>query len=274
MSLREDNRSQQADADKASEYQDGGSWDALPPFRGVLDPPRERQPLGEGCREPAGDGCSVRRKGLKEPFCGLSHFAGIVFTVLAVPLLMYLAGNRPWHLVGFALYGVGLLAVYTASTLYHSLHVGPRAHNLLLRLDYAAIFLLIAGTYAPLCLVTLRGPWGWSLIGMEYTLALLGMTLVLCRVRVPEWVRVGLNLVMGWAALVAFGPLQTALPLPALVWLVSGGLLYTVGAVILATDRPHLWPGRFSAHDLWHLFVLGGTACHFILILRFVVPAS
>src|SRR5690242_8005842 len=83
-----------------------------------------------------GDTCRIGRKGLKEPFCSLSHFAGIVFTILALPLLMYLAGNRPWHIVGFTLYGAGLLAVYTASTLYHSLHVGPRAHDLLLRFDY------------------------------------------------------------------------------------------------------------------------------------------
>jgi hemolysin III len=211
---------------------------------------------------------------VREPFCGLSHGLGAVLSLIGLPVLLYLAAGRPRHVVGIALYGLGLITLYTASALYHSLHVAPRAAGLLQRLDHAAIFLLIAGTYAPVCLVTLRGTLGWSLLAAEYTLALVGVIVVLCRLRLPDALRVVLYLFMGWLALAALGPLSAALPRAGLVWLLAGGVLYSVGTVIFATDRPHLWPGRFSAHDLWHVFVLGGSLCHFVLMARFVAPAT
>jgi len=189
-------------------------------------------------------------------------------------VLLYLAAGRPRHVVGLTLYGAGLIALYTASALYHSLHVAPRVAALLQRLDHGAIFLLIAGTYAPVCLVTLHGTLGWSLLAAEYTLALVGVVMVLCRLRLPTVLRVALYLIMGWLALAALGPLSAALPPAGLAWLFAGGVLYTLGTVIFATDRPHLWPGRFSAHDLWHVFVLGGSLCHYILMARFVAPAA
>jgi hemolysin III len=212
-------------------------------------------------------------RGLKEPFCALSHLVGIVLSLVATLVLMVAAAGRPSHLVGFALFGASLVTLYTASTLYHALRV-PRHHVARLRrFDYVAIFLLIAGTFAPVCLVPLRGIWGWSLLAAEYSLALIGILgVMLLRGRLPEWVRVGLCVCMGWLVLVALAPLRSALPPEALAWLLAGGVIYSLGTVILATDRPHLWPGRFSAHDLWHLFVLGGSACHFVLMVRFIAP--
>jgi hemolysin III len=207
---------------------------------------------------------------IKEPFCGLSHFVGVIFSLVGMVALLVLANGRPWHVVSFSIYGASLILLYTASTLYHSLPVGPHHVVRLRRFDYSAIFLLIAGTYVPLCLGPLRGPWGWSLLVAEYGMALLGIGAVLVRQRLPDRVRMLLYFCMGYLVFIALGPLRQVLPPAALAWLFGGGVAYTLGAIILGADRPHLWPGKFSAHDLWHLFVLGGSACHFVLILRFV----
>jgi hemolysin III len=207
---------------------------------------------------------------LKEPFCGLSHLVGAVLSIIVLIVLLSLAQGRPWHRVSFAIYGASLIVLYTASTLYHSLPVGARHAERLRRFDHTAIFLLIAGTYAPVCLVPLRGPWGWSLLAAEYGMAAIGIAAVLFWKNGPDWPRVALYLCMGWLAVIALAPLREALPPTALGWLLGGGVVYTAGTVILATDYPHLWPGKFSAHDLWHLFVLGGSACHFLLMLLYL----
>ncbi len=216
---------------------------------------------------------SARRHWIKEPFCGYSHAMGAFLAIGALVTLLVLAQGRAWHVVSFAIYGASLIALYTASALYHSLHVAPRHAERLQRFDHSAIFLLIAGTYTPVCLVTLRGAWGWSLLSVEYGLAVIGIATCLFWKRNPDWLRVTLYVCMGWLAIIAMGPLSQALPPAALAWLVGGGVVYSVGTVIFATDWPHLWPGKFTAHDLWHVFVLGGSACHFILMLRFVAPA-
>jgi hemolysin III len=204
---------------------------------------------------------------IKEPFCGLSHLAGAVLSVVALVALLILAKGRPWHVVSFAIYGASLILLYTASTLYHSLPLAPHHVDRLRRFDYLAIFLLIAGTYVPICLVPLRGAWGWSLLGVEGGMALIGIGAVLFRRRLPEALCMLLYLAMGWLAVIALPPLRQALPPGAIAWLLAGGIAYTLGALILATDRPHLWPGKFSAHDLWHLCVLTGSACHFAVML-------
>jgi hemolysin III len=211
-----------------------------------------------------------KRYWIREPFCGLSHLTGAILSVVGLVALLVLANGRPWRVVSFAIYGASLIVLYTASTLYHSLHVPPRHVDRLLRFDYSAIFLLIAGTYVPICLVPLRGGWGWSLLAAEYGMALLGIGAVFFRQGLSHRLRVLLYFCMGGLVVVALAPLRQALPPAALVWLFGGGMAYTLGAVILAVDRPHLWPGKFSAHDLWHLFVLGGSACHFVVMLCFV----
>lgn len=239
-----------------------GAWDV--PLIGGLGGGRRRTPrIG---------------RGLKEPFSALSHLAGVFLSLIATLVLLRAAAGRPAHLIAFSVFGASLMTLYTASALYHALRVSRRHVAQLRRFDYAAIFLLIAGTFAPVCLVALRGRgpggvWGWGLLAAEYALALAGILCVLLlRERLPEPLRVGLCVAMGWLALAAFAPLRAVLPPEALGWLLAGGIVYSAGTVILATDRPHLWPGRFSAHDLWHLFVLGGSACHVVLMLRFIAP--
>jgi hemolysin III len=211
---------------------------------------------------------------IKEPFCGVSHAIGAVLAVAGLCLLLWLGRGKALHLTSFSIYGASLIVLYIASTLYHTLRVGERAGYWLQRLDHSAIFLLIAGSYTPVCLLALRGAWGWSLFGIIWGLAAFGVSASLFWRSKPQWLRVTLCVVMGWLVLVAIGPLHAALPAAALWWLLAGGITYSVGTVIYAADKPHLWPGKFSAHDLWHVFVIGGSVCHFVVMARYIAPLS
>lgn len=163
-----------------------------------------------------------------------------------------------------------MILLYTSSGLYHSIKTNPRAEYEFMRIDHLNIFLLIAGSCTPISLVALRGPWGWSLFGVEWGIALFGVaTTYLWRNR-PHWVRLALYIIMGWLVAVTIVPLSHSIMLGGMVWLVAGGLFYTVGAVVYAKDKPNLWPGKFSAHDLWHMFVLAGSLCHYIVIFHYV----
>lgn len=213
---------------------------------------------------------ATKRFPIRDPFCGLSHGIGAILSVVALIVLLILAQGRFWHTVSFAIYGATLILLYSASALYHSLILEEQHVTRLQRFDHIGIYLLIAGTYTPVCLIALRGAWGWSLLTAEYIMAAIGILGILLLKKMPAWLRVTLYLLMGWLCVIAMTPLRGVLPPGAMGWLVAGGLTYSIGTVIFATEWPNLWPGRFHAHDLWHVFVLGGSACHFILMLRLV----
>src|SRR5579859_2929040 len=187
-----------------------------------------------------------KRSWIREPFCGLSHFAGAVLSVAALVVLLVLAHGRLRQTVGCAIYGGSLILLYTSSALYHSLHVNEGKLRWLQRCDYMAIFLLIAGTYTPVCLVALRGPFGLALLGAVYAIALTGIAIILFWKHAPNWVRVALYIGMGWLGVIALPPLRAVLTDAALAWLVAGGVVYTLGTVVYATGRPRLWPGKFG----------------------------
>lgn len=211
---------------------------------------------------------------IKEPFCGLSHGLGIILSVIALIVLLVVSRGRFWHTMGFTIYGASLITLYTASTLYHSLHRPPQDTYRLMRFDHAAIFGLIAGSYTPICMIAMRGVWGWGLLIAVYAAATLGIAITLLWKNGPEWPRVVLYVIMGWMSMVALPPLREALTPQGMAWLIGGGVIYSIGTIIFATDWPHLWRGKFSAHDLWHVCVLGGSACHFVVMLRFVAPTA
>lgn len=195
-----------------------------------------------------------------------THLVGAVLamvggTVLIVPAAS--AGDT-WKVVSASIYGATLVLLYSASTLYHSLR--GRAKDILRELDHHSIYLLIAGTYTPFCLVTLRGPWGWSILGAIWGLAALGILQELRKNKGERILSVVIYVVMGWMVLIALIPLLHALGSAGFAWLAAGGLLYTVGIVfyVLDTRLTH-------AHGIWHLFVLGGSACHYIAVLRYVL---
>jgi len=203
-----------------------------------------------------------------------SHGLGVFLSVIALVALVIQSVGYPWHVVGFSIYWATLVLLYLASTIYHGIPASPRGEQILQRLDHSAIFLLIAGTYTPVCLVTLRGPWGWSILGVVWGLALGGVALKVFARQTPPWMTAGLSLVMGWIAVVAVVPLVRAVPPTGIAWLAIGGILYTIGAVIYATKRPDPLPQLVGSHGVFHMFVLAASASHFIFMLRYVAPVS
>ncbi len=200
-----------------------------------------------------------------ERFNGISHLAGTVLAASGAALLVAVAALQgdAWKIVSFSLYGLTLFLLYLISTLYHSLR--GRAKALFRRLDHLAIYLLIAGTYTPFALVTLRGPWGWSLFGVIWVLAAIGMVLEFRPRRGARVLPVVIYLLMGWLALIALHPLIEALPAAGLAWLIGGGACYTLGVVFYALDER-----LRHAHGVWHLFVLAGSVSHYFAILYYV----
>jgi hemolysin III len=195
----------------------------------------------------------------------LTHGAGLIASLIGVPLLVMtaLAHGDIWRIAGCSVFGATLISLYAASTLYHAVP-HPRAKRVLQVVDHAAIYLLIAGSYTPFTLGVLRGALGWTLFGIVWSLAAAGILFKsVLGIRFPN-LSTALYLLMGWLAIIAVGPLTTALPTSGLALLATGGLLYTGGVVFFMWERP-----RFS-HTLWHLFVLGGSVCHFLAVLWYV----
>lgn len=198
---------------------------------------------------------------------GITHGLGVALSIAALAVLAAVAYayGTALHLVSVSVYGATLVLLYTASTLYHSLS-GTRACNIMKIIDHASIYLLIAGTYTPFTLITLRGPWGWSLFGTVWGLAVLGVALEAFWVFRPKWVSAVVFLGMGWMVVFAIRPLLAALPLSGVRLLVAGGLAYTVGCVFYLLKRvPYM-------HAVWHLWVLAGSALHFMAVLFYVLP--
>ena len=211
---------------------------------------------------------------LREPVSGLTHLVGVLLALIALVVLLTRASGRADQLVAFGIFGFSLVALYGASALYHLLPVSPSAIARLRRLDHMTIFILIAGTYTPICLLALEGGWRIGLLGLVWTLALCGVVLKLLWMDAPRWLSVGVYLAMGWIAVVAASAIFKAIPPGGIAWILGGGLVYTAGAVIYALKRPNLVPGVFGFHELWHLFVLAGSACHFWVMLRYIAPIS
>ena len=195
-----------------------------------------------------------------ERFNGITHLAG---TALALLVVTAARQGDAWKIASFSLYGATLFLLYGFSTLYHSL-LG-RAKAIFRRLDHLAIYLLIAGTYTPFALVTLRGGWGWSLFGVVWGLAIAGMMLEYLPRKGPRILPVVIYLLMGWLALIALRPLTQALAPAGLAWLLAGGLFYTVGVLFYALDARLPY-----AHGVWHLFVLAGSVSQYLAILFYV----
>ncbi len=197
----------------------------------------------------------------------LTHGLGAALSMAGLVLLVVFSSQHgdAWHVASTAIFGAALVLLYTSSTLYHTFR-RERLRRLLQKFDHAAIFLLIAGTYTPFLLVTLRGPWGWSLFGVVWSLAIAGVALKFKYAGRFRLVSTLIYLVMGWLVMVAIKPLIAALPAGGLSLLVAGGLCYSGGAMI------YLWKRLPYHHAIWHLFVLAGSGCHWAAVFVYVVP--
>ena len=201
-----------------------------------------------------------------ERFNAWTHLVGAIMSITgAVALIvMSAAAGDPWKIVSTSIFGATLILLYSASTLYHSLR--GRAKVILQKLDHLSIYLLIAGTYTPFCLVTLRGAWGWTLFGIVWGLAVVGMLQEIKPRSEARIMSLVIYAIMGWVIVIAFKPLLASLPMAGFIWLAAGGLLYTVGMVFYAFDsRFRHW------HGIWHLFVIGGSLAHYIAIAGYVI---
>ena len=203
---------------------------------------------------------------LKEPVSGFTHLAGALLS-LAGTLALVVPAFRQGETVkavSFLIFGLSLILLYSASATYHLLRLDEKGNRVLRRIDHMMIYLLIAGTHTPICLVALPGAWGWGLLSVIGALAAAGIILTLFVLNKPRWVTVTIYITMGWLALAAFVPLVRALPLGGVVWIVLGGVFYTVGAVVYARKKPDPFPGVFGFHEVWHLFVMAGSLCHYL----------
>ena len=206
------------------------------------------------------------RISLDELLNSITHGIGLALSIAGFIVLLVLAATKgsAWQIVSCAIYGTTLVALYAASTLYHGIPI-PNFKRLLRTLDHSAIYLLIAGTYTPFLLVNLRGPWGWTLLGIVWTLALAGIALKFWFVDRLPILSTLVYLLMGWLALVAIKPLIAAVPHSGLAWLLAGGALYSFGVVFYASKKiPY-------AHTIWHVFVIGGSICHYVAVLLCVI---
>ncbi len=197
----------------------------------------------------------------------ITHGLGAVLAIAGLAILVARASlyGDTWHLVAVSIFGATLVLMYTASTLYHSIPL-PRAKHVLRVIDHSLIYFLIAGTYTPFTLVTLRGPWGWSLFGFTWGLAILGVVFKIFATGRFEKVSLAIYLGMGWCAVAAIQPLLQNLEPGGLALMLAGGLTYSGGVVF------YLWQRLRYHHAIWHLFVLGGSVLHFFAILFYVVP--
>ena len=201
-----------------------------------------------------------------EKFNTYSHLAGALLALAGSVVLIVLGAlsGDVWKIVSFSIYGATLVLLYSFSTLYHNAAHGT-IKNFLMKLDHNAIYLLIAGSYTPFTLVSLRGPWGWSLSGVVWGLALLGISQELWLKKKTRLVSLVIYMLMGWVALVAIVPLVAVLSWAGFAWLAAGGVAYTVGIIFFVYDDKFVhW------HGIWHLFVLAGSALHYCAILLYV----
>ena len=196
---------------------------------------------------------------------GGTHLTGAVLAAAGAAVLIVLAARQgdPWKITSFSIYGAMLLALYTLSTLYHSTR--GRVKDIFRKLDHCSIYLLIAGTYTPFTLVTLRGAWGWSLFGVIWGLAALGIAQEAWLAKGARIVSLVIYVLMGWLAVIAVSPLIDALTPAGFAWLAAGGMLYTAGIVFYAFDEK-----LRHGHGIWHLFVLAGSVSHYFAILLYV----
>jgi hemolysin III len=217
-----------------------------------------------------------KSKVVNDPVSALTHFIGLLLVVIGVIPLLIKAGRNPdpIYIASFLIYAISLILLYAASSTYHSFGKTKKVRTILKKIDHIMIFVLIAGTYTPICLLVLERPIGLILLIVIWGIALLGGIFKLFWVYCPKWVSSILYIGMGWACIFAFSHLFRALLTGGFVWLLIGGIIYTMGGVLYAL-KLKVFNNRFKSfgsHEIFHLFVMGGSACHFIVMYFFVLP--
>lgn len=210
---------------------------------------------------------------IREPGSAITHFIAMMMAmVAAVPLLVKAAGSNRTCLSAMTVFMLSMVLLYGASALYHSVNVSGKILKFFKKLDHMMIFVLIAGSYTPVCLIVLGGNLGYKLLALVWGIAIVGMAIKACWVTCPKWFSSIIYIAMGWVCVLVFGELLDTLPRAAFLWLLAGGIIYTIGGVIYALKLPifnnkHAY---FGSHEVFHLFVMGGSICHFIFMYLYV----
>jgi len=214
----------------------------------------------------------MKIKQIREPFNAISHFfAAIAAAGGSIYLILQnLSDLKVW--VAFLLYGLSLVMLFLASAIYHSSNGNDQTLLRLRKFDHAAIYFLIAGSYTPICIYFFQGFWQWGLLTIIWILAVVGVAVKMFIIRAPRWVTAGVYLIMGWLSIVGVEEIIARMPLGAIIWLVAGGLFYTIGAIIYMTKKLNLIPGVFGFHEIWHLFVIFGAFSHFMIMIQYINP--
>lgn len=213
---------------------------------------------------------------IKDPVSALTHFIGAIIALAGVITLVVKSYYTAtiWHTLSFSLFGISLVLLYTASTVYHIIDKPKSLSVILRRIDHMMIFVLIAGTYTPICLVPLRTGFGFTLLTIIWCIAVAGVLMKIFWINAPSWFAAAIYIVMGWTAVLALGQIKEALPSGGFTWLLIGGVIYTIGGIIYGLKWPNFKFKNFGFHELFHLFVLGGSICHFILMYNYIMVTN
>ena len=213
---------------------------------------------------------------IKDPGSAITHFIGMVMAAIASVPLLIKAAHQPdsVYIIAMSVYAASLILLYAASTTYHTFDISERVNKLLKKIDHMMISILIAGSYTPVCLIALKGRLGVILLSIVWGIAIAGILIKAFWIFCPKWVSSVLYIGMGWTCVLAFTQLLTNLAPAAFGWLLAGGIIYTIGGVIYALKLP-LFNSRhqnFGSHEIFHLFVMAGSACHFIVMYGYLLP--
>jgi hemolysin III len=206
----------------------------------------------------------------RDPVSSWIHLISAGLSVIGLAVLAALGWGDQLKELALVIYGTSLILMFSASTIYHSVNTDPGRLLRWRKFDHSAIYLLIAGTYTPICIFFFTGFWRWPFLGIIWLFGLIGVAVKVFVINAPRWVTAGIYLVMGWLSIFAIAEMLRRMPIGALVWLLAGGLFFTVGAVIYISKKLDFVPDLFGFHEVWHIFVSLGCLCHFILILRYI----
>lgn len=208
----------------------------------------------------------------REPVNALTHLFGAILSIVGTIILLSYTEIplTPVVIVSILIFGISLVALYTTSGIYHLVHTTDTVLEKLRKLDHSMIFILIAGSYTPFCMLSLTGIWKWSIITIVWSLAIIGITLKMFWINMPRWLSTGFYIGMGWIALFALKPLYDSLSLGGFSFLLLGGIMYTIGGIIYGMKKPNFSP-EFGFHEIFHIFVLLGSFCHYWAIFKYVI---
>lgn len=219
-----------------------------------------------------------KKKRIKDPVSGFSHLIGMLLSIAGLVLLIVYAaiyGEGAWDIVTFTIFGVALVLLYLFSSLYHLLNLGETATKVFKKFDHMMIYILIAATYTPICLGPLRGPWGWSIFGVVWGLAVLGVILTAVWIKAPRWLTTSIYIAMGWLVVSMAYPFITTFKslnaLPSVLWLLLGGIFYTIGGIIYGLKKAPFTTKHFGFHEIFHIFVMLGSFCQFWFVFRYLL---